>query len=195
MAMSRFLNLIIFFALLVLGACLAVLPAFAGPPVALAALPAFAASPPAEQTSGALWAFLAAMGVAGVGMVSALLAVFSQRAQTAPEVVGRFLQAILLLAIGAAAMLLAALPVFAGPPVVCALTADALARLEERFNERPFWAGIMGDGSSVLTLTASPDGSSWTALISATSGKSCIAAAGTMSSMPGPPADPVGEDG
>lgn len=102
---------------------------------------------------------------------------------------------IAMVAVLAMAVALASFPAFAGPPVVCALTTDALARLEERFNERPFWAGIMGDGSSVLTLTASPDGSRWTALISTTSGKACIAAAGTMSSMPGPPAEPVGEDG
>lgn len=107
----------------------------------------------------------------------------------------RFLNLIIFFALLVLGVCLAVLPAFAGPPVVCALTVDALARLEERFNERPFWAGIMGDGSSVLTLTASPDGSSWTALISTTSGKACIAAAGTMSSMPGPPADPVGEDG
>lgn len=107
----------------------------------------------------------------------------------------RFVNLIIIIALLVLCAGMAVLPAFAAPPVVCALTSDALARLEERFNERPFWAGIMGDGSSVLTLTASPDGSSWTALISATSGKSCFAAAGTMSSMPGPPADPVGEDG
>lgn len=107
----------------------------------------------------------------------------------------RFLNLIIFFALLVAGACLAVMPAFADPPVVCALTADALARLEERFNERPFWAGIMGDGSAVLTLTASPDGSSWTALISTTNGKACIAAAGTMSSIPGPPGDHVGKNG
>ncbi len=104
----------------------------------------------------------------------------------------RFLRFTMMFGVVAVAIFLAILPAFADPaPVVCAHIDDALARLEARFGERPIWTGILGDGSSILTLTASPDGSTWSALISAANGKACLAAAGTDWLLPGPPAAPA----
>lgn len=97
---------------------------------------------------------------------------------------GRFLGALVVLV----ALALWSTIAQAAPPAICALTDDALAALATRYDERPFWVGIMSDGQSVMTLTASPDGATWTALISATNGQSCMAAVGRSSSTPGPPA-------
>lgn len=108
----------------------------------------------------------------------------------------RFLRLSVMWALVAIAVFLAILPAFADPgPVICAPIDDALERLEARFGERPIWTGIMGDGPSILTLTAAPDGSTWSALISAASGRACLAAAGSDWTLPGPPAlpAPVGE--
>lgn len=104
-----------------------------------------------------------------------------------PISLGRLIGAVLTLL-----MVLMFSPVFAAP-ATCAMTTEALAVLASRYNERPFWVGIMSDGSTILTLTASPDGRTWTALISAANGNSCVSASGESSSMPGPPAP--GEEG
>lgn len=79
---------------------------------------------------------------------------------------------------------------FAGP--TCALTSEALSALETRYNERPFWAGLSDGGAQILSLTASPDGGTWTALVSDPDGRTCMIASGTSSSLPGPPAEPAG---
>ena len=51
--------------------------------------------------------------------------------------------------------------------------------LDERYSEKPVAAGLENTGKS-MEIFATPDGETWTAVISMADGTSCIIAAGEM---------------
>lgn len=64
------------------------------------------------------------------------------------------------------------------PEPVCAARADLVAVLAEDHGEVTIALGITS-GGIVLEILARPDGATWTALATDTTGETCIAASGT----------------
>lgn len=62
-------------------------------------------------------------------------------------------------------------------PRVCAERAEMLLRLGDRFSEAPIAVG-MTNGGHLLEIITSETGSTWTAIMSASNGTSCLVAAG-----------------
>ena len=52
--------------------------------------------------------------------------------------------------------------------------------LADKYHEAPVGGGITVAGQGVLTIYTSPDGSTWTAVMTTGAGLSCIMAAGTV---------------
>ncbi len=59
----------------------------------------------------------------------------------------------------------------------CAPRAEALAHLAKQYRERRIAVGV-SDGGGLVEVLASPDGATWTILVTAPNGISCVAAAG-----------------
>ena len=79
------------------------------------------------------------------------------------------------LAGGIALLALAVTP--ASAQMVCKSRADILSRLAEAFQEAPVSRGLAANGT-VLEVLASPDGATWTVLLTHPNGVSCMTANG-----------------
>ena len=79
----------------------------------------------------------------------------------------------------------------AGAQQNCGPTADALAMLKKDYSEAVRGRG-MAAGGLLLQLLRSPDGKTWTALLSTPSGNSCIVATGEDWQDVSIPAEPQG---
>jgi hypothetical protein len=78
----------------------------------------------------------------------------------------------------AAAFGLAAFPYPAwGAPIACSPRPDVLAQLGTKFQEVPVSAGLANNGG-LLELLSTPDGKTWTIIITMPNGVSCLVAAG-----------------
>ena len=75
---------------------------------------------------------------------------------------------------------------------VCGPTEQVLVALAERYSELSAARGFLGDGS-ILMVTATADGSSWTLLQITPAGQTCMMAGGTGWEMVPPP--PAGQEG
>ena len=64
-----------------------------------------------------------------------------------------------------------------GQSARCSGKADIMAQLDQRFGEQLLWQGL-ADNNHRLTVTANPDGTSWTALIERPDGSACPIASG-----------------
>ncbi|MGH6934438.1 MAG: hypothetical protein ACREEE_18635 [Dongiaceae bacterium] len=62
-------------------------------------------------------------------------------------------------------------------PPTCGPRADLVARLGDKYQEAPIAIGLGADGNLVEILTAA-DGATWSILITAPEGRSCLVAAG-----------------
>ncbi len=62
-------------------------------------------------------------------------------------------------------------------PMACAPRADLVARLADTYREAPIAVGLGADGKLVEVLSAA-DGATWSILVTAPNGRSCLAAAG-----------------
>lgn len=71
----------------------------------------------------------------------------------------------------------AALPVSASAQAVCAKRADLLTSLQGSFSEAPVALGLSNSGGVVELLT-SPEGQTWTLIVTDPEGISCLMAAG-----------------
>ena len=67
---------------------------------------------------------------------------------------------------------------FAAAQNLCAPRTDALAGLSDEYNESVI-ASAISTGGHLVEVTATPDGSGWTILVTAPSGVSCIKGTGT----------------
>lgn len=81
----------------------------------------------------------------------------------------RFILACLLLCASSAAV---------AQELVCVPRGELIARLAEKFREVPVGVGIAQNGA-LLEIIASPDGSTWTLLVTSVDGTSCVTATGT----------------
>ena len=63
------------------------------------------------------------------------------------------------------------------PQVVCAARADVMSNLQGKFSEAPVAIGLANTGGVVEVLT-SPDGGTWTIIVTDPNGMSCLMAAG-----------------
>ena len=90
----------------------------------------------------------------------------------------------------AVAMALLGLTAFTPPAPAatptCGGYADLLQVLDRSYGEKLLFTGIVSPGQTAV-VTTNPDGSSWTILVVAATGKACIAAAG-KEWQPGTPA-------
>ena len=75
----------------------------------------------------------------------------------------------------------------------CAGVADALARLATTYREAVLWQGDTPQGERLL-ITATPDGTTWTAIVQPAPGQACFIAAGTVWQI-GADAPPAGKEG
>lgn len=82
----------------------------------------------------------------------------------------------MLAALTAGVMALLPWPALAAPS--CMPRDQALSWLAERYDERPVAQGLASNGA-LLELLASPDGGTWTIMLSTARGVSCPFAAGT----------------
>jgi hypothetical protein len=69
------------------------------------------------------------------------------------------------------------LPASAQAPAMCAARADIVANLQGKFSEAPVAIGL-DNGGGVVEVLASPDGGTWTIIVTDTHGVSCLMAAG-----------------
>lgn len=89
-----------------------------------------------------------------------------------------------------AAAALAAVAAPASAQAICAERAELARRLAEAFGETPVGRGLSADGR-MLEVFAGPDGS-WTLVVTAPTGRACLAAAGEA--WESPPRAPAGRD-
>lgn len=64
-----------------------------------------------------------------------------------------------------------------GAPLACGPRDDVLAQLSKKFKEAPVSIGLANNGG-LLEVLASPDGSTWTVIITRPNGVTCLVAAG-----------------
>ena len=81
----------------------------------------------------------------------------------------------------------------AAPPQ-CGGTSEVMAGLSARFGETNRWFGVLPNGQ-VLSITANPDGSTWTALGVQPDGTACILSSGESWAEGDMPLPPAGREG
>lgn len=92
-----------------------------------------------------------------------------------------------------AAALFAAIPWPAlAAAAACAPRDDILARLAEQYDERPIGVGLTSSGA-LMELLVSPDGRTWTIILSLPDGQSCLVTSGEswQEREPEPQGEPV----
>ena len=73
----------------------------------------------------------------------------------------------------------------ASAQMACAKRTDILSRLDGQYSEAPVAMGLANNGG-VIEVLSSPDGNTWTIIVTDTNGLSCLVAAGEYWGPAGP---------
>lgn len=92
------------------------------------------------------------------------------------------------------AMLLASYVATLAASPQCAALAEVMRGLSARYGEARVWSGVLPNGQ-LLSITANPDGSSWTALAVQPDGMACLVSSGESWVQGGPALPPAGQEG
>lgn len=79
-------------------------------------------------------------------------------------------------------------------PMQCGGISEVMASLSAKYGETSQWFGVLPNGQ-VLSITANPDGSTWTALGVQPDGTACVLSSGESWAAGDMPVPPAGREG